>query len=90
MPRPVAYLDELAECAKSRTSDSMIFERNADCYQQLKAKYARYQPTADDIVRAESHRREMLEGKVPADMLDELLKAFRSGCHGCLGRDIRA
>lgn len=88
VPRPPQYLDELAACAISRSDEAMIFDRDSDCYRDLKARYAHYRPTQEDHDRVIAYQRSKLEGKVASDELDILLAAYRADCLGCSGRSI--
>ncbi|MEM9109499.1 MAG: hypothetical protein AAGC72_05695 [Planctomycetota bacterium] len=90
MPRPASYLNELARCAVSQTENGMTFDQGGACYLALKTRYARYKPTEEDHQRVAAYKSSLLAGKTPEATLRRILDAYRRGCGGCPGRDIRA
>lgn len=102
MPRPPEYLTDLAKCALEQTETAMTFEDSSDCYQQLKNKYANYQPTREELQRAKEYEVKQQQNQ-KAQTRQQLIAARQAGaaqnasaaggtpaagCGGCRGRKI--
>jgi hypothetical protein len=97
MPRPASYVQELTACAVARTDDTLTFDQDSPCYQALKAKYSGYQPTPEELARAQKYdaqqaveRQAMVQQNQAVVGTTQTNRAAKSGCGGCQGRKIQS
>jgi hypothetical protein len=93
MPRPASYVQELAACAVARTEDSLTFDQDSPCYQALKTKYSNYQPTPEELARAQKYdAQQSTERQAIVQQNRAAVSTTQtrtSGCGGCQGRKIQ-
>lgn len=98
MSRPASYLEELKACAITSDETSLTFDLEGECFKTMKAKYAGYEPTREEIERAEAHKIESArknavlassaaQSQTQAQRMSPAGALVRTGgCGGCKGR----